>query len=156
MTTAHPPTGPETRPAVVGPVVRAAFLVTLAAGLVAVVIAAWLHGGAAALGAGIGTALVCVFFASGVLVLNAVGSVLPTASLLVALLTYTLKVVLLAVVFVALSRSGALDGAVDSGWLAGTVIACTLTWLVGQIFFHVRVRQPLYDLPSARSQASAR
>jgi ATP synthase protein I len=89
-------------------------------------------------------------------VLNAVSALVPSASLLVALLTYTLKVTLLAVVFLALSRSGALEGAVDAGWLGGTVIACTMAWLVSQIFFHVRVRQPLYDLPSARPEASAR
>jgi ATP synthase protein I len=156
MTTAQPPTGPETRPAVVGPVVRAAFLVTLLVGLAAVAAGALSGGAAAALGAGIGTAVVCVFFAAGAVVLNAVSALVPSASLLVALLTYTLKVTLLAVVFLALSRSGALEGAVDAGWLGGTVIACTMAWLVSQIFFHVRVRQPLYDLPSARPEASAR
>ena len=156
MTTAPPPPGSGSRPALVGPVVRKAFVWTLAAGVLAAVAAALLSGGPAALGAAIGAGLVCAFFGFGALVLGVVATASPAASLLVALLTYTLQVVLVGMVFVALGRSGVLDKTVDAGWLGGTVIAGTLVWLVAQIVAHTRTRQPLYDLPSHGPEAGAR
>lgn len=130
---------------------RVAFGCTLAVGLLAVTTAALTAGSAAALGALVGSALVLGFFGLGASVVNAVASVSPTASLLVALLTYALEVVALGAVFVALRRSGALAGAVDRGWLGGVVIAATLVWLVSQIFAETRSRHPIYD-----EEASAR
>ena len=139
-----------------GSVVRGALMATLAGGLVAVVLAALFSGFAAVLGAIIGTVMVCVFFGFGAVALGVVARLAPAASLLIALLTYTLKVVLIGLVFVALNRSGALEADVDAAWLGWTVIACTLVWLVSQIFWHVRARQPLYDLPSHAEEASVR
>ena len=130
---------------------RVAFGCTLAVGLLAVTTAALTAGSAAALGALVGSALVLGFFGLGASVVNAVASVSPTASLLVALLTYALEVVALGAVFVALRRSGALAGTVDRGWLGGVVIAATLVWLVSQIFAETRSRHPIYD-----EEASAR
>jgi ATP synthase protein I len=152
MTTATP----RDTNATVRSVVRGALVATLAAGVVATVLGGLLGGPAAALGAGIGVGMVAFFFAFGALVLNLVARVAPALSLLVALLTYTLKVFLIGLVFVALNRSGALDGAVHPAWLGGTVIACTLVWLVAQIILSTRVRQPLYDLPSRAEEASVR
>lgn len=140
----------------VGSVVRAALMTTLGVGLSAILLAALVSGPSAALGAGIGVAMVCVFFGFGTVVLGVVATIAPAASLLVALLTYTLKVVLMGLVFLALSRSGALDGAVDERWLAGAVIACTLAWLTCQIFFSMRSREPLYDLSAPAQEASFR
>jgi ATP synthase protein I len=97
-----------------------------------------------------------VFFAAGAFVLNAVTSISPAASLLIAMLTYTLKIVLIGLVFVALSRSGALEGSIDARWLGGTVIACTLTWLTAQVVTSMRARVPVYDLPAAEAEAGAR
>ncbi len=129
---------------------------TVLVGLVAVGVAALASGSPAAAGAAIGAVMVAVFFAIGAVVLGFVGTVAPGASLLVALLTYTLKIVLLGSVFVALEQGGALDGPVDPRWLGGTVIVCTMVWLVSQITLSVRVRQPLYDLPSHGEEASVR
>jgi ATP synthase protein I len=123
----------------------------LAAGLLTVTTAALAAGSAAALGAVVGFLLVLGFFGLGASVVNAVASVSPTASLLVALLTYTLEVVALGAVFVALRRSGALAETVDPGWVGGVVIAATLVWLVAQTIAEVRSRQPIYD-----EEASAR
>jgi ATP synthase protein I len=92
-----------------------------------------------------------VFFGFGALTVNAVAAVSPAASLLVALLTYVLQVVAVGVVFLALDASGALGTTVDAGWVAGTVIAATLCWLVAQILAATRSRQPIYDLPTAAS-----
>jgi ATP synthase protein I len=104
-----------------------------------------------------------VFFCFGALTVNAVSTVAPGASLLVALLTYTLQVVLLFVVFAALAASPAVGGAIDEDWVAGAVIVGTLVWVVGQIVAATRSRLPIYDLPEAgpvgvphRREASAR
>ena len=127
---------------------RGPLVTTLVVGLLAVAAGALLAGAPAALGAALGAAMVTFFFSFGALVLGVVARLAPAASLLVALLTYTLKVVLLGVVFLALTRSGALEDRIDPRWLGGTVIACTLVWLTAQVVASTRARQPLYDLPA--------
>jgi ATP synthase protein I len=74
---------------------------------------------------------------------------MPAASLLVALLTYTLQVLAMGLAFAAISRSGALDESLDRAWLAAAVIAGTAGWLVLQIVLATRVRIPVYELRSA-------
>ncbi|MGZ4722490.1 hypothetical protein [Oryzihumus sp.] len=160
MTTAPRLPGAGRRPSLVGPVVRAGLVrglvATVTLGLVAVLVAGLTTGASGAAGAGLGAGAVCVFFGIGSFVLALVSTVSPTASLLVALLTYTLQVVLVGVLFAALSRSGALGTSIDAGWLAGSLIGGTLLWTGTQIVAHVTGRQPLYDLPSDGPQAGAR
>jgi ATP synthase protein I len=162
MTTARVTSGSTARlhrPATVGGQVRATLLVTAGLGLVGTVLGALVGGSPAAVGAAVGFAMVLVFFGTGAVVVNAVASVSPAASMLVALLTYTLQVVLVGVVFAALDRSGALDGPVDRAWAGGAVVVATLVWLVSHIRAATRSRQPLYDLPERPSEgpeASAR
>lgn len=160
MTTAPPNPGTPPGPGSATPRRGPSVLVPLGAALVVAAAAvgsgALLGGSSAAAGAAIGAALVCGFFGSGALVLGVVARLVPAASLLVALLTYTLQVVLLAVVFLALQRGGMLDGPVDARWLSGTVIAGTLMWLAAQLVAFTRTRQPVYDLPSRGTEASAR
>jgi ATP synthase protein I len=139
MTTAR------TRPATPGGQVRVAFGCTVVAAAFVVALGTITAGSAAASGAAIGSALVLLFFGSGALVVNAIASVSPAASLLVALLTYLLEVVAMGAVFAALARSGALGGAVDGTWIGVVVIALTLVWLGAQTFAAMRSRQPLYD-----------
>jgi ATP synthase protein I len=143
MTTATP----GFRTTSVAPGVRGAALAVLVVGLAATIAAAVFATSAAVLGAAIGAALVLFFFGFGALTVNFVAGRLPSAALLVAVLTYTLQVVLLAVVFVALTSSGATDNDVDPNWLGLTVIACTLTWIGAQIVGATRARIPAYDLP---------
>jgi ATP synthase protein I len=128
--------------------------VTATVGLVLVALAAVLTGTSGALGALIGTGLVASVFAFGAVAVGLVALVAPAASLLVALLTYTLQVVAVGVVYVALSSGGALDGPVDARWLSAAVIACTLAWTATQITVTVRSRRPVYDLPSHQTEAS--
>ena len=149
MTTATP-TPHRSRP-VLGPL-----SVTGTIGLVLVGLAALTSGSSGAAGAAIGAVMVCVVFASGAVVLGAVALVAPAASMLVALLTYTLQVVLVALVYVTLSRGGTLEGPVDARWLSGAVIACTLAWTTSQIVVAVRSREPVYDLPSHGTESSVR
>lgn len=157
MTTAPQTTRSGPRPGTVGPLVRLALVTTLLIGAALALAGALTVGAPAVLGAAIGTVLVCVFFGAGVFVLDVVASLAPAASLLVALLTYTLQVVLVGLVFVALSRSGLLEESVDARWLGGSVIAGTLAWLVAQVVASTRVRIPVYELGDSKgfSQGSA-
>ncbi len=147
---------PGYRSTSVGTPVRAALLAALVVGLAAVLLAALVSGTSGALGAGIAVAMVCLFFALGAAVLIVATRLAPAVSLLVALLTYTLKVALIGLVFLALASSGAQDGSVDGRWLGGTVIACTLAWMTTQIVFTMRARQLAYDLPSRAEEANTR
>lgn len=125
--------------------VRAAAVSTVL-GLLLAVVAALTGGSAAALGALVGTVLVVSVFAFGSLAVNLVATVMPAAALMVALLTYTLQVVVMGLAFVALNGSGLLDDQIDRAWLAGTVIAGTLAWLVAHIVLATTRRIPVYDL----------
>lgn len=120
--------------------------VTVVVGSLLAVAGAVLAGSAAAYGALVGTALVVVVGTGGALVVDAVAGVLPTASLLVALLTYTLQVLLLLVAFLALERSGLLASDLDRGWVGGAAIVATFQWLLAQLLLTVRTRVPAYDL----------
>lgn len=120
---------------------------TVALGLLATLVGALVSGSAAAYGALIGTALVVAVFLFGTFTVNAVATILPSAALLVALLTYTLQVLAMGLAFASLSRSGLLDQTVDRTWLGGTVIAGTLMWTMAQVVLATRARIPVYDLP---------
>jgi ATP synthase protein I len=130
--------------------------VTATAGVVLVAVAALVSGPSAAAGAVIGTGLVAGVFAFGAVVLGVVALVSPATSLLVALLTYTLQVVVVGLVYVGLSSGGALDGPIDPRWLSAAVIVSTLAWTTAQIVVTVRARQPVYDLTSHETEASVR
>ncbi len=116
-------------------------------GLVGAVVAAQVDGRAAALGVVVGAALAVVVLAGGSLALDGVARLLPAASLLVALLTFTLQVVLVLLALVALERSGLLSGSLDRQWLGGALIGATLIWLVVQLRLHTTSRVPPFDLP---------
>ncbi|MGZ5399169.1 MAG: hypothetical protein ACXWDM_04090 [Nocardioides sp.] len=114
-------------------------------GLMAVV--GWLvQGASAGLGVLVGTGLVVAVCVGGALIVNAVAGALPSASLLVALLTYTLQAVLVLMAFLALERSDLLGGSVDRTWLGVSAIAATLELLVAQVVLTFRTRIPTYDL----------
>ncbi|HET6700068.1 MAG TPA: hypothetical protein VFG88_13335 [Nocardioidaceae bacterium] len=147
MTTAQPRSRPGYPTTTVGSVIRGAAVAAGGVGLLAVLLGAALAGSAAALGALLGTVIVLAFFAAGAAVVGVAAALAPATSLLVALLTYTLKVVLVGLVFLGLTRSGALGSDLDPQWLAGALIACTLTWTAAQVVLSMRARQPAYDLP---------
>lgn len=122
---------------------------SVAAGLALAAVGALVAGSPASFGALVGTGLVVLVFAGGSFAVNEVARILPAASLLVALLTYTLQVVAMAVVFAALSRSGALEETLDRAWLGGAVIAGTAGWITLQVVLATRVRIPVYELRPA-------
>lgn len=111
-----------------------------------------LGGSAAAYGALTGALLVLLVFGLGAFAVNAVAFVMPSASLLVALLTYTLQVIVMGLLFWVLTTSGTLGSELDERWLAGAVIVGTLVWVGVQIRQAARARIPVYDLgPTGRS-----
>ncbi|CAN5254088.1 hypothetical protein BH18ACT9_BH18ACT9_01670 [soil metagenome] len=146
MTTAPRISGSGPRPGSIGSVVRPAIILTLLVGLLAATAGMLLDGLPGLLGALVGTGIVVVFFGLGVAVLDGVTRFAPAASVLVALVTYTLKVLLVGLVFIGLFQSGAMETAIDAQWLGGTVIAATVAWLSAQVRTSTRARIPLYDL----------
>jgi ATP synthase protein I len=154
MTTAPLTTAPPPRPVRISPELRLAGAFTTGLAAVATPLAALVSGSPAALGASIGCVMVLVFFGVGAVTMDVVATVSPAASLLVALLTYTLQVLAVGIVFVALDASDALGATVHAGWLSGAVIVATFVWLAAQTFAATRTRQPLYDLPTRTSDAS--
>lgn len=130
-------------------VLLGAALGALVLGAVAGVIGALVSGSAAAYGALAGTLVVVLVFAGGAFLVNLVAGVSPSASLLIALLTYTLQVVLTFMIFLAIFGSGLVDDVLDGRWLAGAVIVGTVGWMVSQIVLTTRVRLPAYDLGDA-------
>ncbi|MBD8870103.1 hypothetical protein [Nocardioides donggukensis] len=139
-----------------GSVLLGAAVATFLVGLVVTLVGAATGGAPAAYGALTGVLLVIVVFAFGAGTVHLVAGLVPAASLLVALLTYTLQVAAMAVAFVTLDSSGLLDATLDRRWLAGAVIVGTLGWLASQIVLAVRLRLPAYDLPEERAGSGLR
>lgn len=142
MPTAAPGRRASTRiPGAVGGLGAAAVATVLVAfaGLVS-------SGPAAAWGAVVGGLLVVGVLGVGALALAVVAAYAPPASLLLALLTYTLQIVLLGLAFQVLAGSGATERALDARWLAGAVSIGTVVWVVALVVGHVRARLPVYDL----------
>lgn len=104
--------------------------------------------GAAARGAAVAVAIVLVVFGLGAVAVDYVARVLPSAALMIAMTTYALQVVLMALVFVSLERSDLLDSELDRDWLGATLIIVAFTWMTAQILTTTRARIPVYDLPS--------
>lgn len=121
-----------------GCVVVAVALATVLGGL--------LSGRPAALGALVGGSVALGFFLFGSMVVAAATRMAPQAALVVALMTYTLQVALVALVFLALGSSGAVGSTLSGGWLAGGVVVATLAWTLAQLVATSRARIPVYDI----------
>lgn len=134
---------------------RTPVLVTVAIGLVLGVAAGLTTGGPGVWGVLVGVVLTCASLGLGSLVLAWVTEVSPAMSLVVALMTYTLQVVLLLAAYVVLQSSPEARDAVAGPWLGGTVIATTVAWLALQVSGLVRSRQPYFDLPSDTARTTS-
>ena len=98
--------------------------------------------------------LTLVVFALGVAAVGFVARLLPGASLLVALMTYALQLLVLALVVAAIDGADLSAETLARGWFAAAVIAVTLTWVVGQLVAATRQRIPVYDTPSSTTPSS--
>ena len=109
---------------------RTAPVTTLVAGAVSAGIGAALGRDGAVAGALLAAVLVVLFFWIGALPLLLVGGQLSLAGVgfLMLMMTYALRLVGLAVVLALAARSDA----VDVRWLALTLIACALVWVITQ------------------------
>ncbi len=127
-------------------------LATLAGGIAA--------GSLGALGALVGGSIALCFFLFGSLVVENATRMAPQTAIVVALMTYTLQVALIALVFVALKSSGAVGTTLSGGWIAGGVIVATVAWTLGQLVASAKARVPAYDIelpgvPVATSQQTS-
>ena len=127
-----------------------------AAVLVLVVVAALVDGRAAVVGAAGGGVLTLAVFACGVAVVSVVARMMPSASLLVALMTYALQLLVLALCVAAIERAGVGPEDLSRGWFATAVIVVTLLWVVGQLAAAMRQRIPVYDLGQDAAPQPAR
>ena len=120
---------------------RLAPLATLLAGGVSALIGSARGVDGAALSALLGSVLTVLFFWIGAVPLLLVGGNLSLAGVGFVLLamTYTLRLVALVAVLSVATRSDA----VDIRWLALTVIACALVWVVSQVALVGRSRATL-------------
>jgi ATP synthase protein I len=123
-------------------------VVGLALVLLLVLLAALVGGSEAATGAALGGGLAVAVFVTGLAVVNVVARVMPSASLVVALLTYSLQVVLMALVVLVLVRADVATSREAREWFAGAIIAVTMVWLAVQVWLVRRQRIPVYDLSS--------
>lgn len=120
---------------------RAAPVAVLTAGAVSALGGALAGVDGAPLGALLAAVLTLLFFWIGALPLLLVGGNLSLAGpgFLLLLMTYGLRLVALVVVLSVAGRSGA----VDTRWLALTLIACTLVWVATQVALVGRSRATL-------------
>ncbi|WP_067437218.1 hypothetical protein [Nocardioides jensenii] len=132
-----------------GSVLLGAAVGALVVGVAASLLGALVSGSAAAYGALTGTLIVVLVFAGGASLVNLVAGISPQASLMIALLTYALQVVMVGGILYAIERSGLVGDVLSAGWLAGAVIIGTLGWMVCQIVLSARLRLPAYDLTDA-------
>jgi len=138
-------------------VVRRAALVAGLAAAALVPVGGLVSGSAAAWGAALGGAIAVGVFAFGAFAVDAVARLMPAASLLFAMVTYTFQVVAMALVFVAVNRSGLLDDELDRNWLGGAIVAGAVVWMAVQIRLATTARIPAFESrPAAPSEGGAR
>jgi ATP synthase protein I len=105
-------------------ILRAALIPTAVTGVLAVVVAAFVGGGRAALGAALGALVVVVFFTVGLVVVGRASRVSAYAAMNAAILTYLVKIGVLFVLIVAFK-----DTTVFNTKAFGlTIVVCTLVW----------------------------
>jgi ATP synthase protein I len=116
-------------------------------GAVVSVLAVFLDGSPGLLGALAGAGVTLLVLATGFATVDLVAGLLPGASLVVAMLTYTLQVVLLAALLAVLRGADDIEQTLTPGWFAAGVITVALTWTVCLVWHALHARVPLYDLP---------
>jgi len=123
-------------------IVRRAGALTAVAAAIMVALSATLVGVRGLIGALIGVAIVTVFFGISVLVVGRAARVSPQAMIVAALVTYLVKIVLLAVVVSSLSGTTAFS----TRTLGFVAIGCILVWSAAQVITAIKVKM-LYVEP---------
>lgn len=123
-----------------GILLRRASLVTGIAAVACVVVAAVWQGLGSGVSALIGGAIVILFFGARLVVMRRVARSNPHLVMMTALVVYTVKVVVLGVTMVLLSRVDGISGPA----LGFTVIACAVVWLAAELRGFVTMRIPVF------------
>jgi len=123
-------------------IVRRAGALTAVAAAIMVALSAALVGVKGLIGALIGVAIVTVFFGISVLVVGRAARVSPQAMMVAALVTYLVKIVLLAVVVSSLNGTTAFS----TKTLGFTAIGCILVWSAAQVITTIKLKM-LYVEP---------
>ncbi|GGO73712.1 hypothetical protein [Nonomuraea cavernae] len=126
-------------------VLKSAAIPTLAAGVVAVVVALVLAGGKGALGATLGTLLVGVFFSISVVVVSYAARVSPQIMAMAAMGSYLVKVIVIMVMLVTFSDSTAWN----TKAFAWSVVVCTIIWTAFEVRAFMKTKM-LYVDPEAK------
>lgn len=121
---------------------RGAALPTAVVGLGALLVASVAVGQRGALSAIIGTLLVTAFFGLGLYALARVGERWPELLLGAAMAIYTTQILLM-LIPLALLRDASFVHQQSFGF---TVLACLVTWLVGQTWMQTRVKTPYVQI----------
>jgi ATP synthase protein I len=125
-------------------VVRRAGALTAVAAAIMVAVSAALVGVKGLIGALIGVAIVTVFFGISVLVVGRAARVSPQAMMVAALVTYLVKIVLLAVVVSSLNGTTAFS----TRTLGFVAIGCILVWSATQVVTTMKLKM-LYVEPES-------
>jgi ATP synthase protein I len=120
-------------------------------GVLVAVIAAVFDGSPGLVGGLAGAGVTLLVLATGFATVDLVAGLMPTMSLIVALMTYTLQVVLLAALMVVLRGADDIGSTLTPGWFAAGVITVAMSWTVCLVVHAMRARIPLYDLPERPS-----
>ena len=123
-------------------IVRRAGALTAIAAAIMVALSAALVGVKGLIGALIGVAIVTVFFGISILVVGRAARVSPPAMMVAALVTYLVKIVLLAVVVSSLGGTTAFS----TRTLGFVAIGCILVWSAAQVITAIKVKM-LYVEP---------
>lgn len=126
-------------------IVRRAGALTAVAAAIMVAVSAALVGVKGLIGALIGVALVTVFFGISVLVVGRAARVSPQAMMVAAMVTYLVKIVLLAVVVSSLNGTTAFS----TRALGFVAIGCILVWSATQVITTMKLKM-LYVEPERR------
>lgn len=135
--------------------IRGAALAAMASGGIVAVIAALTDGRSAVWGALVGTAVAVGALGFGAASVAIVARLMPAASLLFALVTYTFQVLTLALVMIGLDRSGVLDDAVDRSWLGAAIIVVVLAWTVAHLRRAMTQRIPAFETPADTAEPAS-
>lgn len=126
-------------------IVRRAGALTAVAAAIMVAVSAALVGVKGLIGALIGVAIVTVFFGISVLVVGRAARVSPQAMMVAAMVTYLVKIVLLAVVVSSLNGTTAFS----TKTLGFVAIGCILVWSATQVITTMKLKV-LYVEPERR------
>ncbi|MFD8529156.1 hypothetical protein ACFV0L_17235 [Streptosporangium canum] len=120
---------------------KGAAIPTLLVGLVVVVVAALVAGGKGALGAAIGTLVVCVFFTLGIVAISYAGRVSPMAMMTAAVVTYAVKILIVMALLKAFENATAFEPKAF-GWGA---VVCTVAWTIGEMRGFMKLKMLYVD-----------